>query len=359
MFKIGDKVLILNAEGGCPLEAVGTVQVVVAVGRYAHIQFNGTLYLYQNNQLSHVKPLRGPNGRFIANPLNVKKKAAVAPVKAAPKPFDMHNALQEGNKDDAVSFYGMQYKKSKPRVYAGDVCNARMTWGYDVPDDDEMTEMMICIKRHVMVMSAKQVVEYIPYVNWILQFSPWAPCFLTKTYEEAVEKGVLMNLDENVSHLMGAAIALRQGSEFSKLTPLFNELMADGVDGWTAFLVSNYVYKIGWELRVTGLTPHHVLSSEMPIHLIRKFGNDGYAKKEGIRKGGRAQRAYYVFGAIVGTYQQNGWGLRFPAGQAFESWMKDHLPTKKVGEGFVTKTIITMDDVKSLTTSLTEYLKGE
>ncbi len=76
-----------------------------------------------------------------------------------------------------------------------------------------------------------------PYLNYLFNDSPWAPCFITKDVKEAYEKGVVMNCNLPLGQLVGAGCAVREAIEHEDQLPIFNKLLKAGYHGNVAYLM--------------------------------------------------------------------------------------------------------------------------
>jgi hypothetical protein len=294
-----------------------------------------------------VKPPNAPVKR--AKP---KAKGVIAPkVKKAAKPvvpataiiapaYDLRKELarRAGN---GTCNYALEFTKSPPRMQHNDVCHARLCWGYSEVHEnklegDEIVNIALNVKPHYAEMGDVNKKTYKLFIHYMLNESPWAFCFITKDVEEALNVGILMDVDQNVSHLVGAAISLRTANEHQRILPVFQKCIDMGYSGNTSFLTSGWFMEGG---RTTIWPGHNSLRDGLIAKYVFKFFKEGYAKKlPGIRKDTK-QIGYKIYeticntGKYVNQYDDN------PGQETFSQFVQKHRVERVEGKGFARKTI--------------------
>jgi hypothetical protein len=169
---------------------------------------------------------------------------------------------------------------------------------------------------------------YKRYIHYILNESPWADVFLTKSVDEALKVGVFMNLDYSVSVIKGASIALREGSEYQRGLTDFNRLLDEEVSPNAAYLACVAVANMQ---QIAMGSNHNAITDTAEVASLFQFFKDGVQKKETPFREGEA-----LFGVWQSLFKVNA-----DDKESFRQWIAKHLKTETIGEGFVKKTQIT------------------
>jgi hypothetical protein len=229
-----------------------------------------------------------------------------------------------------------------------------MKWPYGVRDldGDEMTEIVMDVSVAIMThLKDKDVALFKTYLKYILTESPWASCFTTKRVADAMRYGVKFNLDMDVSAIVGAAIAIREGWEYkAKLQP-FTALLKDGYVGNVAYLVSSFVgpSKANWVINGMG-SSHQVLSRNIKWTAISKFFKRGYLPYgKDIKNTAEANYRIFERIGIMGDDIKK---------DSLLNIFKGIAGCNIVGRGWEAQETIPADGVKKLAEWLTLELKG-
>jgi hypothetical protein len=311
-----------------------------------------------------VKPPNAPVKR--AKP---KAKGVVAPkVKKAAKPvvpeqaiiapaYDLRKELAK-RAGNGTCNYALEFTKSPPRMQHNDACHARLCWGYrevheNKREGDEIANIALNVKPHYDDMGDADKKTYKLFIHYMLNESPWAFCFITKDVEEALNVGILMDVDQNVSHLVGAAISLRTANEHRRILPIFQKCIDMGYSGNTSFLTS------GWFMEGGGATiwpGHNSLCDGLIAQYVFKFFKEGYAKKlPGIRKDTK-QTGYKIYETICNTSKYvNPYDDKKL--ETFSQFVNKHRVERVEGEGFARKTINDYEaSVKNVADAITKEI---
>lgn len=250
------------------------------------------------NDLKDVKPL-APKDAIIAAPMPVPEapKAIVDPVK---KKENKNPTLQEElrektNNHPGTCSYAKEYKDGTRVFHIADVCHARISDG----SDKKIVKLALDIQGHSGNMGYKKQ-SYHDYVNYIINYSPWAPIFHSKGLDNALKYGILLNVEKPIYQCFGAAVVLREGSEFSQKLSLFSLLLAKGYSGNTAYLLSAAITGTEGTFKFKGLdNQHKVLSGEQDAKDLFEFFKNGYVRKEGEKSYSTHHRTPYGIAKFI------------------------------------------------------------
>jgi hypothetical protein len=200
---------------------------------------------------------------------------APAVVKEAPKMPSLEQQLREKTGDEpGTCSYAIETVGGEQRFHVRDVCHARIPQ-YDKPGD--IAKLVLDIRGHSEVMQKAKRGSYHEYVNYILNYSPWSPVFHRKGLDHAMNYGVNVNVDKPMHQCQGAAVVLREGSEYCGKLPLFSLLLSKGYSGNVAYLLSASVSGVDGKFEFCGLSNgHKVLDGTQDSEQLFKFFRDGY-----------------------------------------------------------------------------------
>ena len=287
------------------------------------------------------KPVaKGVGAAIIKKPAVAPIKPLPKPVKAPPKAKDIRSELAKlarvGYDGDRCN-YSIEFDNGVIRHQAPDACHARLCWNNWVDKDIKakaIVNIALNITAHHKKFDGKKKEIHTRFVHYMLNDSPWADCFITKDVKEALEVGILMNVEKNVSHIVGAAVALRVATEWEAVLKPFGDVLDKGYSGNVAYLCCGHLMAG----KVTEWPPHSALTSTLGLEGIIKFFKNGYSQKDwkGIANDKR-QTSYQIFDAIC---PGSGYGGLNPNGgdDLFDFTKKQAVSTKQ-GEGFDAKTV--------------------
>lgn len=241
----------------------------------------------------------------------------------------------------AVADFAIKYKHKGVDFFIEHPCHAQLRWGrYDDPHaKEEIKGIALYVNGWYNDISKSEKESYLTYIKWVLKESPWAVCFKTKTAKTAIEKGVTMNVDRNVSELVGAAIALREGWEFSNRLPIFKEALENGATLPSAYLVGCCLLKDGDRYSLNSLLGGHTaLCGTMDFRALMAFFREGYEEGlNGIRKD-QNQTSYRVFDTITSRARKTCSATEQK--DRFLEYVTAVVKPVKVGEGWHVKTVV-------------------
>lgn len=221
------------------------------------------------------KPIRDANGRFA-------KKAVVAPVEPAPvKPqFDdlrekLKEEIQEEGGNIGVATYALQFDNNKIRYQVRDVCHARLPWYvYNNPEGVKALHA-VALNVNYYKKDAERREKWKAWLKWILNTSVFSRSFITKDVDEALDKGILCNIDLGINEVCGAIMAQRVHSEFPNSLDTWDDLVKQGWSPECAMIVSTFVHG---EIYYPQGGGHHVFHVAMYLDEVCKFMKKGWNK---------------------------------------------------------------------------------
>lgn len=269
-----------------------------------------------------------------------------------------HNGENSSN----VADFALRFKIGGVRFEIDNPCHAMIRWSAEArTEGEELTDIALYLKSWYRRVPDESKKTYIKYVQWILKSSPWASCFKTKTASIAIEKGVTMNTDKNISELMGAAIALREGWEFAERLPMFQYCLDIGTSYETAYLMGQAakesVNKEAWH-KNTMSSAHSAINGDMDWDALLEFFRSGYEPGLKGMRFDKTQNSYQVFDTITSRADRG----------YFETKEKDRFSTHLfavtnpiiIGDGWMRKERITAQCIANMIELLeTEMKKGK
>lgn len=283
----------------------------------------------------------------------------IALSKLPPPPLSqcLRDKIEKAGGKTGTATFGIRYDKGHDYIAVADICHARMKWQYGEART-EMVEIRNWVAGYRLEGFNGQALIYDKYLHYMLNDSPWAVAFLTKDITEAYRDGVSMDLNQHISVIVGACIAVREGWEYKVRMRLFDELLTKGVSYNVAYLVSAYIgYKPdGKSYCITGITQaHNVLHQAMSWVAVKRFFREGYVKGlKGVGKD-RSQTHFQIFNTIVHVAGDQFSEYRARVGNMEEIFDKA-IGAAQVGEGFLKKTTVDQACVDRLVEFLTKEL---
>lgn len=287
------------------------------------------------------KPVaKGVGAAIIKKPAVAPIKPLPKPVKAPPKAKDIRSELAKmanAGYDGERCNYSIEFDNGVIRHQAPDACHARLCWSNWYDEDigaKAIVNIALNITAHHKKFDGKEKEIHTRFVHYMLNDSPWADCFITKDVKEALEVGILMNVEKNVSHIVGAAVALRVATEWKEVLKPFGDVLDKGYSGNVAYLCCGHLMAG----KVTAWPHHSALTSTLGLTDIIKFFKNGYSQKDwkGIANDKR-QTSYQIFDAIC---PGSGYvGFNPNGGDDLSNFTKKQAVSTKQGEGFDAKTV--------------------
>jgi hypothetical protein len=277
--------------------------------------------------------------------------ADVAPAPVKPAPAKKEKAalslrdelLAKG--DAGLCSWGIEFTSGKRNFYLEQACHAKIAH----TDYYGAIPALLCLS----LKGYEQLGEpYRKYLNYIINESPWRSIFHSFGVNDALNNGLMVNIDKPAYQVLAACIALREGNEFSGKLKLFSELLVAGYSGHTAFIISNAIVGKLDAPRNTGISNwHHVLAEDLDAEELFRFMNNGYAdkKEESFRE--KSQCALLVAGKLA----------RRTAKGNIKQYITDNSGYKVVYDGWGTPkmdTKMTRAHVTAVADAMDNSLKG-
>lgn len=309
--------------------------------RWLRIDLDEGAWQWDPRWLVEVGPQRDARGRFI-------KKGAEQPKapekKEEPKP-KFPNAIGETVRDELTKkvdakgvgtcSYAIQYEKGTI-FQVGDVCHARLRAfnQYHELGNGKVLFAALNMKGHVKDNKDDPVWQEVfrKFLHWALNESSFKNCFITKDVNEAIEKGILLNIEENDSRVVASAVFLRSLTEYPKTVQLLKELLDKGVPMGIAWIISQGVTQ---DKKYKGYSgAHHCIVDTMPTNvLINGIINgmplpeiEGKSFKDSINR-------YQIFKAVSGLDLYWGGNQAPPVDKQFGTFVKSFAKAK-IRNGF-------------------------
>lgn len=324
------------------------------------------VWLYPPNTFTYLGPKKEEEmKKEIAKPAQ-----PVAPVKKAkkPRPLVLRSELRKQQKLSAgpgVCSYSLQFSNGHIRHQVNDVCHARARF-VDYYDDKHVDKKGTIAGLALLVgqYDVASTPYYKEYVKFILNESPWASCFKTKNVGVAFRYGILMDVSKPLSEVVGACIALREGSEFFKWREkVFEQVKKWGFSNKIAYLVSCCfdLTKDGFKIKHQDGS-HKSWSGEMNAITILSFLKGGYPAND-AEKPMSTNRDYYSVDDHTNKVVKNVFDEKktqtIGVG-TLNAFIKNNVKTKEreEGEGWarVIIRVVTPDDLKKFCNFLKDLL---
>lgn len=315
-FQVGDRVLVIkparNNAYGLVMGLEGTVIQIGEMSKNIKIDVAPDCF-WRPSRFELVAPAAPVEG---AKPA---KKAAKAKPKKPRKPKKLPNKSlrSELRKEIAKKFpvkpaglcsYAAKMENNAIIVQLGQPCHASI--GYAFPSEKKVKELAYSVhhevKRFDVDASKKSMNAYKKYLHYMLNESPWATCFLTKSVPVALRYDVLMDVSRSRNEIAGACIALREGTEYEDKRYVFEKVLDKGYSGHTAFLMSYVFGRSRENYSLLNLNRGHcVLSGYLACSDLFKLFKSGYFLTKGDETYSEAHSGYEVIRKIGRIQNEN------------------------------------------------------
>ena len=223
--------------------------VVICIDSGTHLK-KGGVYVVTSCKYGFTK-IEGDDKRFYNRRFELKEAAPVPKKEEKKKPLKLTaiakfmSVLQEAVEKEGgagTCSYGKLYADGTHKLQIQDACHARIP-SYEVDTDIICLSLNVqgheaAFKRREEEGSKGALKKYHNYIEYIINYSPWSVCFHSKGLSHALKHGVGMDVEQKMEHLVSAAIALREGSEYSKELDVFNHLLSLGYSGNVSYLMA-------------------------------------------------------------------------------------------------------------------------
>lgn len=263
--------------------------------------------------------------------------------------------------DTNTADFALKWEKKGVVLHLNKPCHAELRRVHREPgkpsDTGDLQGVALYLKSWYRAIAEGLKPAYLKYVQWVLSESPWRVCFKTKTASIAVEKGVAMNTDRNVSELMGAAIVLREGWEFSRQRlKMFNQAIEMGATGNTAYLVACFVAPSTTEQYSlqSVCSGHMVLYQAMEAAALLEFFRSGYVGGRPAIRTDATQTSYDVYKTICERRNDTD---KVEASDNILTYVTEILKPTVEGEGWGKRSYVTLPDIQRLVQHLNKDMK--
>lgn len=215
--------------------------------------------------------------------------------------------------------YAFKYKDGSKDVNHYTACHAGFHY-IPKPLVEVVESVYLKYKRHTNQEWYKKFIDY------IINRSPWKTAFLPCAVDDAIEKGVYVNVEEKHSNVVNALVALRQGYEHKTRLTAWEWFVKQGFDENTAWAAAQFVIVDGNSFsRRCPDGAHDWLSAGVRIENLVKFFKDGFQFSDTQKKLSEVTRNNYdITFAIDGRPQlYNPSKLKDPT--ALRNWYFVHL----------------------------------
>ena len=226
----------------------------------------------------NVKPPKPPKALKVKPP-KPPKALKVKPLALEGDPTGLRKELTASmvGTNPGTCSYAVKYANGKTRFQKQDACHARI--GPNCHDEAYEKEP-IAVALHLLghYNNARNKDSYVSYVDYMINRSPWANAHLVKDAKDAVANCASMNLERPYHEILGAAVALREASEFPNNFASFKKALEMGYCEHTAYLLTtcftvNTNGVVGKAVITNG---HKVMSPANSMEAIIKFFTKGY-----------------------------------------------------------------------------------
>lgn len=187
------------------------------------------------------------------------------------------------------------------------------------------------------------------YFHYLFNDSPWAPCFITKSVEEAFDKGILMDCNKPIGQLVGAAITVREATEYSGRLAVFQEALDMGFNGNVAYLFGVFFDKRAGGYTLGGANGgHSAFSGQLSFPAVVSFFKNGFPD-QGVPPANVKKDGYQVFGSIGNIVDY----------KHIAQYMQVNTKSEQVGKGFGAYSSITKESLKDIGDKLTQLFKKD
>lgn len=283
-YQIGDVVVCVNRRG---LEhLIGRQNFVIQ-----RIYPDGTL------KMENI-PYRMRDDRF---QVLARKKEAAPPVEKKIVLSLLEELDAKAGCKPGTCTYAIRSVKGKTNYHVRDVCHFRLNTSSAYENkigNEEVSEVALYLNGHV---NGENHAAWKMFVDYVINRSPVAKCFITKDVEQAVSLGVMMDVQQNHSDLVTAAVFLRTGSEYASRLPAFKLAVDLGFSENVAYLYSQWFDSVeGIECKFQH-GGHHVINGGMDKEKFSKFFKEGLSINNGSPYATHHMKRYEIFDSIAPT----------------------------------------------------------
>lgn len=128
-----------------------------------------------------------------------------------------------------------------------------------------------------------------PFVEWLVNKSPWADVFIDKEYDSICENGHAARTDLPSDYILSGLVASRFFTETHTTwtaphTHTFADLLKEGVDATDAFLMAIMYKKVGNSYQYQMQSGHEILPQHWSLGTLKAFMEKNYNPKTSLFK---------------------------------------------------------------------------
>ena len=171
-------------------------------------------------------------------PIELKKAKLLISKKAKPKKQSLRAIVEERVKEYqgySISSYAIRTNNDKEYYHTNDVCYARLS----LFDGNAPKEVAVSLGNSERIIGKENMPLYRKYAKYILESPAWGAPFLTRNVNTAFRYGILMDVNQPLSRIMGSLTALREGVEFKDKLNIFCKFLDKGYSGDIAYFISS------------------------------------------------------------------------------------------------------------------------
>lgn len=199
-----------------------------------------------------------------------------------------------------------------------------------------------------------QYKQWVKYSQYIMRESPWAPMFRTKTLRTGFKSGITMNVNQPISAIAGACIALRNGTECQVRLPMFNLMLSRGFNGHIAYLMS-MAYRYSPDNKefysVSFGDGHDPITESHNLKDIIRFFKEGYKFPKEAKPATKYSKDYSVFNYVGASYTGRD--------EEIGDWIRINTKVTKIGNGWDAKKIVTEDEIMRIANEFNKMINEQ
>lgn len=316
-FKVGDKAIIVRKVERDGLRWNPEMDKMLNDGKK-----------YVVKSITATGKLRLDNGwLYLPDSLAIAEKKKPKPKKPKkPKLRSLRSVLREkiATKAGGICSFAMQTEDGEQNFQMGGPCHAALSYAID--SDKKVTQLVYGLSHETVHMQTKKFLkEHKGFLQYMLNESPWAKCFITKSPAVAYRYEIEMDVTQSRHHIAGACIAMRQGSEYAHIMlPMFKKMKDKGYSGHTAFIMGCAFMASGDGYVRNGLNGgHSILYIYMNAKQMFKTFREGFHIKTDGKPFSAYRTGYSVFKHMASESDTN-----------FNTWLDKNVELTVRGEGF-------------------------
>lgn len=215
--------------------------------------------------------------------------------------------------------YAIKFQDGHIEYHAPDVCHLRLG---GQGGHGQRIAVGLNIKGHYVNMKEENKPRYLRYVNYVINESPFKNVFLSRGVDHALKHGILMNVERPIEEIAGAAITLRQVSEYWQARlKFFCDLLDKGYSGNTAYLL---MYAVNDKQQFFGFDDgHRSIAQNCNADDVIKTFRDGYHLTGALTAYNKSSRGYEGVAKWIGRRE----------GKSITEFFREGLKAGKMGGG--------------------------